>query len=137
MFKKLLILLIIPLALFVLNGCTPPTKPDTPTNFRIVDGVIFWDLNENANTYRIELRNIETGAVLRRIVETGTDLNTLNIPEGDYMIKLQALNRGAESDFTEELPYHQEDLFKVTEISGSMMINGHYVKLMGRTLYNE
>ena len=137
MFKKLLILLIIPLALFVLNGCTPPTKPDTPTNFRIVDGVIFWDLNENANTYRIELRNIETGAVLRRIVETGTDLNTLNIPEGDYMIKLQALNRGAESDFTEELPYHQEDLFKVTEISGSMMINGNYVKWMGRTLYNE
>ncbi|HHU23875.1 MAG: hypothetical protein PHG08_02285 [Bacilli bacterium] len=137
MLKKLLILLVVPLALFVFNGCTPPTKPDTPTNFCIVEGVIFWDLNENAITYRIELRNTETGAVLRRIVEHGIDLNTLNLPEGDYMVKLQAINRGVESDFTEEIPYHQEDLFKVTEIAGDTMINGTYVKWMGRTLYNE
>lgn len=134
--KKLLMLLTLPLVLSFLIGCTGQ-KPKTPTNFRIEDGVIFWDVDESVTTYRIELVNVATQVVIRKIVNHGVNLNTLNIPEGDYMIKLQAINRGVESDFTDEEFYHQEDLYKVTEISGNMMISGNYIKWMGRTLYDE
>lgn len=123
--------------LLVLCGCTSSLVPNPPEGFEIRDDLLFWINNESALIYRIELINCDTETILRKIVSLGDNLNELNIPEGDYMIKLQAIRNKKESIFTESIFYHQKDVLAVSKINGQMLINDVYIKWMGRTHYEE
>lgn len=120
----------------IICGCTTGTL-NLPSSFKIENDVLTWEINNGSLTYRIELENINTNVVIKRIVTNGINLNDLNIPEGDYMIKLQVIKGDKESEFTESIFYHQKDNFVVNKILGDMLISDMYLKWMGRTLYQE
>ncbi len=134
--KKSLFWMLLMLFGWVLIGCGD-VEMEVPSNFTIDGSVATWDKVNDKVSYRLELVNVDTEVISRRIVDTNTvDLNTLNLPEGDYMIKVQTLYKGQESEFAESLSYYQEDLYAVSEISESNLIDGVYIKWMGRTHYN-
>ena len=122
-----------------MGGSQGGSTVKTPTDFAINDTIISFTEVTGATKYRLEIRSTsDAGEVLRRYVENGDDLNSLNIPEGEYMIKIQAINaNGKESEYTEELPYKQKDLYAVSSIEGAKLIDGNYVKWMGRTSYSD
>ena len=143
-FIKTSYLFLLVLFVFAIFGCemsgggTETKKVVTPTDFAINESIISFTEVKGATKYRLEIRNTETDEVLRRFVVNGDDLNALNIPEGEYMIKIQAINaNNVESEYSEELPYKQADLYAVKSIEGDHLIDGNYIKWMGRTSYNE
>jgi hypothetical protein len=132
--KKLLIFLLIILGCFFV-GCESALS--TPNNFTIDGHMATWDEVPGVN-YRLEFINTETQATFRRVVTTNSvDLNTLSLPEGDYMVRIQSLKGGKNSPYSEDFSYHQEDLTAVSEISDITLTNGVYLKWMGRTYYNQ
>lgn len=138
--KKLSILLIAFVFMFLVS-CEIETKPvddstdvEMPKEFAINEGTLIFEEEEGLR-YRIEISDGEL--TFKRWVNSGQNLNDLNIPEGDYMIKLQAVKGTNESEFTEALSYHQIDLYRVYEIKGTDLIDGKYIKWMGRTSYDE
>jgi len=138
LFKRIITIFIFTLFIGILASCdTGESTIEVPTNFSINGTIISFDEVSDATKYRIEIRNIETNEIAKRFVENGEDLNTLNIPEGEYMIKIQALNGKTESEFSEEVAYSQADLYMVKSIEGTNLIDGKYIKWMGRTSYNE
>ena len=107
-FIKTSYLFLLVLFVFAIFGCemsgggTETKKVATPTDFAINESIISFTEVKGATKYRLEIRNTETDEVLRRFVENGDDLNALNIPEGEYMIKIQAINaNNVESEYSE------------------------------------
>lgn len=136
--KKLSVLLIAFLFIFLVScetsGTTSePTDVKTPEEFKIEEGILSFKEDKSLK-YRIEISSGEL--TLKRWVTSGQNLNDLNIPEGDYMIKLQAVKDGTESEYTEALSYHQIDLYRVYDLKGTDLIDGKYIKWMGRTSYD-
>lgn len=137
--KKLFIFIIFGIFTLFIASCEMggSTSIAVPEDLEINDTIISFKEVEGATKYRIEIRNIETEEILKRFVENGTDLDSLNIPEGKYMIKIQAMNdNNNESKFSEEVAYSQKDLYLVNSIEGEQLIDGKYIKWMGRTSYN-
>lgn len=134
MIKKALMMVLVSLLLCV-TSCDSSLK--TPTGLKIEDNKVYWDNANDKLTYRLELTNISTTTSLKRIVTYGADLNTLNIPEGDYVVKIQIINKDKTSEFSESVNYHQVDLLAVNKIEGKDMISEKYIKWIGRTYYDE
>ena len=112
--------------------------PEAPTNLTIENDILSFDEVSGASKYRIEITNINTNVSMKRYVTSGVDLNTLNINEGEYMIKVQALSKDdKESEYSEEVYYKQKDLYAVKAIDGQDLVDGNYIKWMGRTHYEE
>ena len=110
----------------------------SPENLEIKGSIITFDEVDGAEKYRIEITNQADESVIRRYVENGTDLNTLSIPEGEYMIKIQSISSsGNESEYGDEVAYKQADLYAVSSLSGKLLVDGNYIKWMGRTSYND
>ena len=135
---KMVCLFILLFSLFVVASCTlgQEVQVTVPTNFKVENDVVSFDGESNFK-YRLEIKNVLDDSIIRRFVENGTDLNTLNIPEGDYMIKIQAIKDGKESDYSEELSYHQRDLYLVNDLSGTALTDGRFVKWVGRTSFSN
>lgn len=152
--SKLLISLIVFMALIMFVGCKKeepkvPTEPkktktaelvlEVPADFKIEGTILSFKEVEGASKYRIEITEVNTTNVIKRIITNNVDLNTLNIPEGDYMIKIQACNDNLTitSEFSSELSYKQADLYAVNDIKGLDLISDQFVKWMGRYSFNE
>ena len=138
--KKTFILVICLIFLVFLWGCNKNITLDTPTDFKIEGTIISWTEVESTTKYRIELINQDDNSVLKRNVINGDDMNNLNIPVGKYMVKLQAIGNGLnllDSDYTNQIFYQQIDMNAVSIIEEDNLVDGLYLKWMGRTFYNE
>ena len=151
-FSKFLMLIIVLVVSFVFISCkkeetnttkTPTQKEaetlEVPTDLKIEGTILSFKEVTGATKYRIEITEVNTTNVIRRFVTNNVDLNTLNIPEGDYMIKIQASNDNQTllSDYSSEVSYTQKDLYAVNDIKGTDLISDQYVKWMGRYSFNE
>lgn len=138
---KLLFFSLFCMCLACLASCTEPVQPIelvVPTNVTLNGTILSFDGGENIPFYRLELVGAD-GIIIRRYAESGVDLNTLNIPEGTYTIKVQSANQ-AKNDFSllsEGVTYMQKDLDAVKEIEADALIDGNYIKWMGRTSYDS
>lgn len=135
---KIFSILTLAFVLFMVASCDAEstTTVEIPEQFKIENDIVTFK-SEASLKYRIELKRVSDGLVLKRYIESGTDLNTLNIPEGDYMIKIQAIKNNVESEYSEELSYHQKDLYLVNNIKEADLINGRFIKWMGRTSFKN
>ena len=93
MSKNSLIGLLFFMLILFFAGCGK-TLP-VPEDFEMNDTIITWSEVEGAEKYRIELENVVTGELLKRIVSPGDDLKNLDIPPGEYRVKLQAVGKKA------------------------------------------
>lgn len=113
------------------------TNLETPTNLELNGSILTFNEVANASKYRIVITS-NNGSVMKRFVESGVNLNDLNIPEGVYQISVQALNsNNEESSLSNSIEYVQKDLYMIKEIKGDKLIDGEYIKWMGRTYYDE
>lgn len=138
--KKVIGILICLLIGLVLVGCVDTGgNLDVPTNVKIEGTILTFDEVSGAGKYRIEFKNIADDSVQRRFADSGVDLNTLNINEGNYMVRVQALSSDGnkESEYSDGLEYKQIDLYAVKEIKEEALIDGTYIKWMGRTSYDQ
>ena len=140
--------LIVSLVFFACTKEKEPTKEKTkeeepglatPTGLKIDGTLLSFNEVEGATKYRIEITQENSDTVIRRFVSNNVDLNTLNIPEGDYLIKIQACNDNLTkvSPYSDSISYSQIDLYAINEIKGADLISGDYVKWMGRYSYND
>ena len=131
---KLMCIFTLIFSLFVIASCSDEVTVNVPNNFKIENDIVSFDTSSGLK-YRILITNTLDGTTMKRYVENGTDLNTLSIPEGDYMIKIQAIKDGTESDYSVEISYHQRDIYLVNHIEGENLTDGRFVKWVGRTSY--
>lgn len=113
---------------------------DTPANVSIEGTILHFDEVDGAEKYRAEIVNkADETNVIKRYVTDGIDLNTLNIPEGEYIIRVQAVlaDLTSESGFSTEVIYKQKDLYMVQNIKEEALVDGNFIKWMGRTSYSE
>ena len=87
-------------------------KLDAPTNLRVENGVITWDRDEYADSYKISFTGIYNGSTYydsTYSLNTGSNQNFFEFGEmfkGDYVIKVASVSDAentADSDFTAEL----------------------------------
>ncbi|HPZ28047.1 MAG TPA: hypothetical protein PLB58_07935 [Bacilli bacterium] len=134
MSKNSLIGLLFFMLILFFAGCGK-TLP-VPEDFEMNDTIITWSEVEGAEKYRIELENVVTGELLKRIVSPGDDLKNLDIPPGEYRVKLQAVGKKGESAFTEALEFTLEGADSLSVLEGAALIDNQYVKWTGRTHYD-
>lgn len=136
--KRLLCLLLSFIFAISVIGCTKKQDLSVPTNLKITGSIITFD-SDVLNLFRIEIENVETGEIIRRYVEDGMDLNSLDIPTGTYKIKIQSVSNDKTnfSLFSDTVTYKQKDLYMIKELKEQKLVDGNYVKWMGRTLYSE
>ena len=113
--------LIVSLVFFACTKEKEPTKEKTkevepelltPTGLKIDGTLLSFNEVEGATKYRIEITQENSDTVIRRFVSNNVDLNTLNIPEGYYLIKIQACNDNLTkvSPYSDSISYSQIDL---------------------------
>lgn len=143
--KNLLISLLALLILFFV-GCggekpdsgkvEGPEKLDAPTGLAIEDGYIFFDIMGATNDYVIKF---DSGAAqIERSVTPGATVAELLIPEGTYQVSIMAKGDGVnflDSDYSSPIEFVKEKTYM--ELKEKDLINGGYIKWMGRTHYNE
>ncbi|MDD4166641.1 MAG: hypothetical protein PHN29_06430, partial [Endomicrobiaceae bacterium] len=99
-------LLTVFLLILFITACQGRQTLSIPENFKVEGSIITWTDVKNAAKYRIEIENIDTGIIQKRIVACGDDLNNYNITPVNYHIRLQAIGTGKkwlDSPFTEAL----------------------------------
>jgi len=122
----------------LLASCNKTSSLAVPGNFKIEGSIISFDELSDV-LYRIEAENVETGSVIRRFVNNLDDLNNLDIPEGEYKIKIQSVSKDKTvySEYSDTLTYIQKDLYMTKELKEQKLVYSDYIKWMGRTLYDE
>ena len=154
--KKVFIALLLFLGTLTFVGCSTTTenttqsttqstttteqqKLATPTNFTISEkGIATWDAVEGATQYRLNFVNNETNVSMKRVSsENSIDINSLDLPEATYNIFIQAIGNNSESDYT-AVPVVYEVLPQAVKqvLEGEELIDGLYVKWLGRNEYN-
>lgn len=137
--KSLKFLIVMLFGLISLLGCAKEKKLSSPTNLKIVDTVLSWNSISGAIKYRLDLT--KEGVSMKRIVkENNIDLNTLDLEEGTYNIRVQAISKDSknDSDYSKEsVEYVQKSADKVDEFIAEELNNSRYVKWMGRTTYSK
>ncbi len=142
--KHLLISLLMIFVVMFCFGCgggkkpteKEPEKLDAPTGLAIEDGYIFFDVLGATDDYRIKFEN-ETN-VIEKDIECGATIAELLIPEGRYQVSIKALGDGVnftDSDYSDPIEYTKEKVYM--ELKEKELVNGGYIKWMGRTYYNE
>lgn len=135
-FKNLIIVLLLALVISPLASCESAKELSAPLDFTINESVISFSSVEGATKYRAVFTS-QTNVVMKRFVNSGDDINSLNIPEGIYSVAVQAMNDSAESALSNTVEYKQKDLYMVKSIEKEALIDGNYIKWMGRTSYNQ
>lgn len=138
--KKLKFLLSCLLIIVILlTGCSKENKLIAPSNLRLEETILIWNKVEEAVKYRLDL--VKEGVSMKRVVkENQVDLNELDLEEGTYNIKVQAIasNEKNDSDYSKEsIQYIQRDLDKVFEFMGENLEDSRYIKWMGRSTYSK
>ena len=108
-----------------------------PSGLEIEDGFVFFNVMAKTNNYVVKFEN-ETQVIERDVPAGGCDLSELLIPEGTYQVSIKAKGDGvaySDSDYSEPITYTKETTYMV--LKEKDLINGGYVKWMGRTYYNE
>ena len=142
--KHLFISLLVALLLLFLVGCGEPSKPidegptelDAPTGLMIEDGYIFFDIMGATDDYIIKFENSEN--VIEREIGASAMVAELLIPEGIYQVSIKAKGDGTnflDSKYSDPIEYVKETTYM--ELKEKELINGGYIKWMGRTYYNE
>lgn len=148
--KKLFGLLLTLFAVFSLVACggndvpPQPEKLATPTNLVVNENnIATWDVVENAVKYRLNIVN-EANVESKRVVTTNqADLNSFDLAYGVYTLYVQAMADKAsglnDSDYTTEKVSFElvEEIEIVTSLSGETLIDGNFVKWLGRTTYDD
>lgn len=146
--KKIFGLVLTLFAVFSLASCndsgtTESKKLATPTNLTVTENIATWDVVENAVKYRLNIVN-EANVETKRVVTTNeADLNSFDLAYGKYTLFIQAMaskDSGlSDSDYTTEAVAFElvEHIEEVKALSGETLINGDYVKWLGRTTYDE
>ena len=109
---------------------------DAPTGLAIEDGYIFFDIMGSTENYVIKFVNGDT--VIEREIGASAMVAELLIPEGTYEVSIKAKGDGVtcqDSEYSEPISYVKEKTFM--ELKEKDLVNGGYIKWMGRTYYNE
>ena len=109
---------------------------DVPTGLAIEDGYIFFDIMGSTDDYVIKFASGET--VIERDITAGAMVAELLIPDGTYEVSIKAKGDGVtcqDSEYSESISYVKEQTFM--ELKERDLVNGGYIKWMGRTYYNE
>lgn len=140
MLKKILkffVLLIF--CLLTLCGCSKESKLSMPSNLSISGTTLSWNSVSGAIKYRVDFEK-EGESVKRMVKENKVDLNTMDLEEGTYNIKVQAIAKNSkyDSEYSKEyIEYRQNNLNKVKEFKGDELNNSRYIRWMGRTTYSK
>lgn len=111
------------------------SKLAAPTDFKVADNIITFTEVEGAK-HKAVITNKETNKVYNRVVTSGTSIDTLSLGPGSYDIFIEVELDG-EIVNTEVLSFFVEDENAVKEVSGESMLYSEYVKVVGRSYYDE
>ena len=110
---------------------------DTPTGLSIEEGYLFFDVMAATDTYVVKFASAEA-TIEREVNTSGIAINELLIPQGTYKVSIKAKGDGlayGDSSYSSEIDFVQEQSFM--ELKEKELIDGGYIKWMGRTYYNE
>lgn len=110
---------------------------DVPTGLSIEDEYVFFDVMGSIDTYVLKFES-DKGVFEREIESSGQAINELLIPEGIYKVSIKAKGDGlvySDSQYSEPINYTK--VMSFMELKEKDLINGGYIKWMGRTYYNE
>ena len=113
------------------------TKLMTPSGLEIEDGFVFFNVMGTTNNYVVKFEN-DSVTIERDVPAGGCELSELLIPEGTYKVSIKAKGDGiaySDSDYSDPIDYVKETTYM--ELKEKDLINGGYIKWMGRTYYNE
>lgn len=108
-----------------------------PTGLEIDDGFVFFNVMATTNNYVLKFEN-ETQIIERDVQSGGCEIRELLIPEGTYKVSIKAKGDGVvygDSDYSAPIDYIKETTYMT--LKEKDLINGGYIKWMGRTYYNE
>ena len=130
--KKIILFMVGVLLLFVAS-CG--SKLSAPEDFKVDNNVISFTEVDGAKTKAV-IKNKETGKVYNRVVNNGTVLETLSLGAGTYEIYLE-ITLNNDKVTTSVLSFVIQDLNFANEVKGEDMVNSEYVKVVGRSYYDE
>lgn len=109
----------------------------TPTGLAIADGFLTFDVLPTTNNYVVKF--VKGSTEYEYEVTSGkVDVTELVLPEGQYKASIKAKGDGIttrDSEYSETIDYTKR--ITVMQIQEKELIDGGYIKWMGRTYYNE
>ena len=133
--KKLASLLICFVLLFGMVSCKKKDDVKLPNDFSIINDVITFT-EEEGYTYKVVF--VSSEKELKRNVDSGKNVSELNIQAGTYKVYLEVTTPKGNTKRTENgIEYFAKDPNAIASMEGVDMINGRYIKWMGRTRFDE
>ena len=133
--KKLVSLLICFVLLFGMVSCKKKDDVKLPNDFSIINDVITFT-EEEGYTYKVIF--VSSEKELKRNVDSGKNVSELNIQAGTYKVYLEVTTPKGNTKRTENgIEYFAKDPNAIASMEGVDMINGRYIKWMGRTRFDE
>ena len=109
---------------------------EAPTDFKIVNDTIVYTPVLDA-THKLVIKNKETNVVTYKDdITTGTTIASLGLEPGDYSLYIE-VSLGTQKDNTKMVNISIDDPNAVCVLSESNIMNSQYVKLIGRTYYDD
>ena len=106
-----------------------------PTDFKVVEQVISFTPVADA-THKLVIKNKETNVSITKDITTGTTIESLGLEPGDYALYIE-VTLGTEKANSKSVNISIDDPNAVRVLSESDILNSSYVKLIGRTYYDE
>ena len=130
--KKILNLLLITVLLFLVS-CSGKLTP--PNDLVVSDNIISFSEVEGAK-HKAVLLNKDTNKEYVRVINSGITLDSLSLEPGMYEMYLE-VSLGDEVVKTEVVSFVIEDSFAIKDVSGEDMLYSDYIKIIGRSYYDQ
>ena len=108
---------------------------EAPTDFRIENGTISYTPITNA-LHKLVVKNIDTDLEKTFYASSGMSIESLELDYGDYLIWLE-VELVNEKASTKAISLSFEDPNVINSLASNEMLSSKYIKLIGRTYYDE
>ena len=106
-----------------------------PTDFKVVENIISFTPVANA-THKLKIKNKATNDTITKDITSGTTIESLGLEPGDYSLYIE-VTLNTEKVNTKMVNISIDDPNAVRVLSESDIVNSQYVKLIGRTYYDD